>query len=845
MAIISVMAAVLSIGLPAPALGRELLDNPGFEVAVDGVPVAWVVLYQEGGLRQVDEPTWEAEHAAEFSCDGSGLRQVRQLIDEVGAGGVYEFSGHIWKNDSRVESVTLRISWRDASGGVELAYHDSYPPIVHDEHSFQATSAEPGAAPDGAVYAHAIVLVQCAEAGGTIYLDGMGFEEVSPPPPTATPTPTPVPPTATASATVTPAATAVPTPSHGMLINGGFEAADDGVPVGWRKHGGTLEQVQSPAHSGSAAGSFTSGTESTKWVYQTIAVEGGAWYAFEGYVHMNDANVASSFLRISWYASPDGSGTALATCDSTSHLEGQEPDFRYLTTGSVQAPAEARSAKARIMLEPASAASATIFLDDTTFGAAEPATPTPAATSTPEPSPTEAATSTAGAGAVPTPSHGLLINGGFEAAAEGVPVGWRKHGGVLWQVNSPVRSGSAAGAFTSETESTKRVYQTVAVEGEAWYIFEGYVHMNDPDVAASYLRISWYLSGDGSGRVLSTRDSLERLDSPTVGFRYLTTGPVEAPPWASSAKVGIILEPASAASATIFLDDMFFLPASPATPTTASASASAGAASATPGPSTGPAGRATGPSPEQRSRVEGAVRSPSASEEASPFSVKINEVLYDPEPSGDDGAHEWVELHNAGPEAVDLKGWTLTDNASTDVLTPVVLPSGGFAVIAASERFGESWPDFKGPLLTVEDGRLGNGLSNRGDRLILRDAEGRVVDAMSYGDDDSILDPAARDVGAGHSLERAPAGRDSDTAGDFIDNDEPTPGFGLDVSRAAPSATATLVSEVSSIAYVPGESSGEASWWPWALVGGLATGGVGAGAAYLVYRRRLEAGERL
>ncbi|MGB6836294.1 MAG: lamin tail domain-containing protein, partial [Dehalococcoidia bacterium] len=251
------------------------------------------------------------------------------------------------------------------------------------------------------------------------------------------------------------------------------------------------------------------------------------------------------------------------------------------------------------------------------------------------------------------------------------------------------------------------------------------------------------------------------------------------------------------------------------------------------------------PSPEQRSRVEGAVRPPGASGEASPFSIKINEVLYDPEPSGDDAAHEWVELYNAGPEAVDLEGWSLTDNASSDVLTPALVPSGRFIVVAASERFGESWPDFEGPLLTVEDGRLGNGLSNQGDRLTLHDAEGRVVDAMSYGDDDSILDPAAPDVRAGHSLERAPAGRDSDTAADFVDNGDPTPGLGLGASRAAPSATATLVSEVSSIAYVPGESSGGASWWPWALGGGLATGGLAAGAAYLVYRRRLGAGGRV
>jgi len=288
---------------------------------------------------------------------------------------------------------------------------------------------------------------------------------------------------------------------------------------------------------------------------------------------------------------------------------------------------------------------------------------------------------------------------------------------------------------------------------------------------------------------------------------------------------------------------VFFRPTGSATSTAAGPSGSEAASSPTPETSIGRAGGE--PSPERRSEVEGAVRDSGPSEEASPLSVKINELLYDPEPGGDDGAREWVELYNAGPEAVDLEGWTLADNASSDALSRVVLPSGGFAVVAASQSFGESWPDFKGPLLTVEDGRLGNGLSNQGDRLTLRDGEGRLADALSYGDDDSILDPAAGDVEAGHSLERAPAGRDSDTAGDFVDNDEPTPGFGLSVSRGAPSATATLISEVSSIAYVPKEASGGAGWRLWALMGGLATGGVGVGAAFLVHRRRPEAGGRV
>lgn len=216
--------------------------------------------------------------------------------------------------------------------------------------------------------------------------------------------------------------------------------------------------------------------------------------------------------------------------------------------------------------------------------------------------------------------------------------------------------------------------------------------------------------------------------------------------------------------------------------------------------------------------------------------MKINEVLYDPETEDRDAAHEWVELYNAGSEPLELEGWSITDNFSTDALPDLRLDAGGFGVLAASEHFQEDWPDYDGPLAVLDDGRLGNGLSNLGDCLILRDAERRIVDALSYGEDSSLLEPPVPAVPADHSLERRPAGHDTDSAEDFVDNPHPSPGFGLAGSGATP--TATLVSEVSSTAWEPAQSSGGAGWWPWALAGGLAASGLGAGTALVVRRRR-------
>ena len=193
--------------------------------------------------------------------------------------------------------------------------------------------------------------------------------------PTATaPPPAPGPmPTATASPDATaPLATPTATeaslaPSHGLLFNGGFESEEAGMPAGWRSFGGLLTQVESPVRSGRFAARFASATVATKWIYQAVAVAPAEWYELDGYVYMGGPGVAGVLLRISWYASADASGSALATVDSTAQLEEPASRYRYLTTGPVQSPEGAHSAKARILLRPASADSAVIYIDDVTF----------------------------------------------------------------------------------------------------------------------------------------------------------------------------------------------------------------------------------------------------------------------------------------------------------------------------------------------------------------------------------------------------------------------------------------------------------------------------------------------
>ncbi len=164
------------------------------------------------------------------------------------------------------------------------------------------------------------------------------------------------------------------------LRNAGFEDVDEfSAPYAWEKYGGALAS-DVRARSGARAARLDSDTTSTKWVHQSITVESGSWYVFEAWVLHGEPAVASAFLRISWYASADGGGAAIDTVDSTSTLDVPSPGYRFLTTGSVAAPSDARSARVRVMLAPVSDASASILVDDAWFSPAAPPTSTPSAT---------------------------------------------------------------------------------------------------------------------------------------------------------------------------------------------------------------------------------------------------------------------------------------------------------------------------------------------------------------------------------------------------------------------------------------------------------------------------------
>ena len=353
-----------------------------------------------------------------------------------------------------------------------------------------------------------------------------------------------------------------------------FEAKSD--VADWPAYGGTMTSVPDPVEGDRAAQFAIEGTGTKTGMVAAanavhkIALQPGATYRFSGRALVNDPNVRLLRLEIRWSGAITGPDS-----QPSGELTPPAATFRHLSTPEALVPCDVVSAQlAVVLISRNSAIDAHAYLDDLRLELVAPPQPCPTPALPPPPTPSAVQSSVDAPSGVAVPSSsGELTNGGFEIAEGGLPMAWRNFGGALTQVAAPVRGGSFAGALSSASGSTKWAYQTVAVTPTAWYRLDAYVYLNDPRAEAALLRISWYTSADGSGRAVATVDSTSQLDEPQGRYRYLTTGPVQAPPGVRSAKVRVLLRPRSAASAVIYIDDVSFRPAAPGAVTSLGGSA--------------------------------------------------------------------------------------------------------------------------------------------------------------------------------------------------------------------------------------------------------------------------------
>ncbi|HEV8573942.1 MAG TPA: hypothetical protein VGR43_04460 [Dehalococcoidia bacterium] len=383
--VFALAASLRAVGVPG-AGGAELLANGGFEQGSE----AWSVT--DGNLEPVAAPVHGGAAAGRFSGSGPTVQFAYQWVS-IQPAQSHQLSGWAGMSGGGLSRLFLRVDFFDANGqAVPFRKDSDWLPLPDGTYYFLTTGEFES--PSAARQARVSVVVQ-ADSPFTVHIDDIAFagpEAISStpsPPPTIGPTPTPPPvvnptptpgqpstPARTPSQPVTPKPGSSPTPvaepdAFPDLTNASFEELrGDGTPYGWRKQGGDVSSVLSPRTEGTRAVALASETGSTKWVHQTVKVTGGAYYN-ASIDALAGAGSEAVFLRVSWYASADGSGQAISSADSTESTN-EGVGFVRLSTGAAQAPPEAASVKFRLMLRPASDAQAVAYFDSAALTQVQP-----------------------------------------------------------------------------------------------------------------------------------------------------------------------------------------------------------------------------------------------------------------------------------------------------------------------------------------------------------------------------------------------------------------------------------------------------------------------------------------
>jgi hypothetical protein len=189
---------------------------------------------------------------------------------------------------------------------------------------------------------------------------------------------------------------------------------------------------------------------------------------------------------------------------------------------------------------------------------------------------------------------------------------------------------------------------------------------------------------------------------------------------------------------------------------------------------------------------------PAAAAEPAPAPVVINEIMYHPPEERDD--LQFIELLNPGPTAVDLSGWSLEKRVRFTFPAGARAPAGGCVVVCRdAAAFKSQYPGATGVA-----GVFGGSLSHGGERLVLKDPAGRVVDSVKYAD--RAPWPLGAD-GYGSSLERiCPAASGEDPANWTSGVLEGNTALGGSPGRANSGYSAVPLPRISGVRYEPAQA---------------------------------------
>jgi hypothetical protein len=115
--------------------------------------------------------------------------------------------------------------------------------------------------------------------------------------------------------------------------------------------------------------------------------------------------------------------------------------------------------------------------------------------------------------------------------------------------------------------------------------------------------------------------------------------------------------------------------------------------------------------------------------------VLFNEVMY--HAGGGQTNLQWIELQNVMRVDVDLSNWRLDAGANYTFPPGTIIPGGGFVVVAKDiQTFTQATG------VTTVFGPFTNNLANRGEHLVLRNHDNRMMDEMTYDDEQPWPDGA-------------------------------------------------------------------------------------------------------
>ncbi len=318
----------------------------------------------------------------------------------------------------------------------------------------------------------------------------------------------------------------------------------------------------------------------------------------------------------------------------------------------------------------------------------------------------------------------LVIDGGFESGGSA----WKKYGGQLSVVRTPVHGGAQAAKHLHTHSGTRYLYQKVQIKGNTTYHISAWVLHNDTRVKAVWLRLAWYTQSACTGRQSGRVDSPD-YTSPRPDWRLLSLS-WTAPASAACVSLRLVSKVGAAGAATYWDDVKMSALAPPPSVTRTPTSSPTGlatltpTASATPTPTASPPPTAS-PTPTP-SRVTLPTSTPSSSPTFTPVPlhfITLNEFL--PAPAGTvdwdgDGnaSHndEWVELFNPQAFPVTLSGWVLDDAVGGSA--PYHFPLG--TTILPGQHL----------LLFKRTTRIA--LNNGGDSVRLFAPRGILVDSVTY-----------------------------------------------------------------------------------------------------------------